>query len=287
MKITKIGNICTGQDGAAWGPFLFRFKSDASCCVYVPDRLAQNEEGTQPCAQFRLDSAELLMPHSNAVSFGCEYAEEGDEFPLLYTNVYNSYAKETNRREGTCCVYRLWREGTAFHTELRQVIQIGFTGDRTLWRSAQGEDVRPYGNFVIDRACGLYYGFTMRDEEQKTRYFAFSLPKLCDGQWDERIGARVVTLTPDNILYWFDCPYQHYLQGACVHGGRIYSLEGFTDDPKNPPMLRVVDLQRREQIASVALQEWGLTVEPELIAFCGDSAVYADHDGSVYQIDFS
>jgi hypothetical protein len=211
---------------------------------------------------------------------------DGDEFPLLYTNIYNTYAKEENRMEGVCCVYRLWREGTAFHTELVQLIRVGFTKDPALWCSPDERDVRPYGNFTIDRARGLLYAFTMRDEGETTRYFVFRLPTLRDGVKDGRYGVPVVTLDPTDIVEWFDCPYQHYVQGACTHKGRIYSLEGFTNNEVHAPALRVIDPVQRREIAAYRLAEFGLAIEPELIDFCAERCIYADHPGNIYEIEF-
>lgn len=287
MRTERIAKICSGQDGAIWNRFLFRFKSNGECCVYDLEALSAFEDGEAAAlSRFQLDKSELLMPHSNAVSFGCEYAAKGDEFPLLYTNIYNTYAKAENRMEGVCCVYRLWREGTGFETELVQLIRVGFTGDPTLWCSPDGRDVRPYGNFVIDREKGKCYVFTMRDAGSTTRYFAFRLPRLGDGDWDARLGIRQVTLLPSDVVEWFDCPYQHYVQGACASYGRIYSLEGFTNDPINPPALRIIDLQQRQEAALYRLEEAGLTIEPELIDFCDGRCLYADHDGNLYEILF-
>lgn len=284
MRSELIAGISSGQDGAIWGGFFFRFKSNGECCVYqLSDLTGACGEQVAPFSTFCLDKAEILMPHSNAVCFGSEYAEAGDEFPLLYTNIYNSYAKAADRREGTCCVYRLQRRGDRFSTQLVQVIQIGFSAVRGLWRSKETADVRPYGNFTVDRARGVYYAFTMLDGEMVTRYFAFRLPAAADGQWEERFGARCAALREQDVMDSFDCPYHHYLQGACVHGNRIYSLEGFTDDNENPPALRVIDPAERRQIACVTLGDIGLTEEPEWIDFYDGQCFYADHAGNVYR----
>ena len=34
MKITHIGRICGGQDGAIWGDYLFRLDGDGRTAVY-------------------------------------------------------------------------------------------------------------------------------------------------------------------------------------------------------------------------------------------------------------
>ncbi len=287
MQAKLVARICSGQDGAIWGGFFFRFKSNGECCVYELERLLAGE-GTmvEPFSTFRLDKAEILMPHSNAVSFGNEYAEGCDEFPLLYTNIYNSYAKSEERMEGTCCVYRLQRCENRFTTQLVQVIRIDFTAVPGLWRSKTVQDVRPYGNFAVDRDHSICYAFTMMDQEKRTRYFSFRLPRSFEGQWDEQLSARSVALKEGDIVGSFDCPYHHYLQGACVHEGKIYTLEGFTENVENPPALRVIDPKERRQIAYRPMKDAGLVNEPEWIDFYDGQCIYADHSGSVYHISF-
>ena len=270
MKMTKRGLITQGQDGAIWGNRLFRFNSRGFCYVYDLDTLEKE-------AEFCLDGVDVWMPHSNSAIFGREYYADGDEFPLLYTNVYNTYGGEENRREGVCCVYRLTREGKNFRGQLVQTITVGFVKDETLWSSKGGGDVRPYGNFVVDRERGIYYGFTMRDGDNASRYFAFRLPTLEQGD--------TVTLSAEDILFSFDCPYHRYVQGASVHKGKIYSLEGFTNDPANPPALRIIDPEERKQVQCVLFSDFGLTIEPERIDFRGDCCYYADCNGNLYTLE--
>lgn len=269
MKFTKIGEIARGQDGAIWGNLLFRFDHCGNCNVYDLDTL-------ENVAQFCLDGMDVWMPHSNAAMFGCEYFTEGDEFPLLYTNVYNTYSKEENRREGVCCVYRITRQDGSFCGQLVQTITIGFTKDQALWCS-EGGDLRPYGNFVIDREKEIYYGFTMRDVSQTTPYFAFKLPKLSQG--------RNVTLAAADILYSFDCPYHWLLQGACTYKGRIFSVEGYRDNTEYRPALRIIDPEKREQLCCEYLIEHDLVHEPEFIDFRDDICYYGDATGNLYRIE--
>lgn len=289
MNFKKIGQIVNGQDGAIWDHYLFRFKSDGFCFVYDLNDLkldGKNDAELREIATFRLDKSEMLAPHSNAVMFGNEYYEPGDAFPLLYSNIYNNYYRAVNL-EGLCCVYRLQKDGSSFTTTLVQLIQIGFTEDKQLWRSLrEGGDVRPYGNFAIDREKGIYYAFTMRDSYHTTRYFSFALPKSGDGVMDEAYGVKKVTLNPSNILDYFDCDYHHFLQGACTHNGKIYSLEGFSEDVNNPAALRIISPQDKRQDVYVMLADYGINIEPELIDFMGDTCYYADCFGNLYIIEF-
>lgn len=276
MEFKCIGKIHKGQDGVAWGGFLFRFDADGACYVYD---LKQNDDEWALFSRFQLGGSESIIPHSNSVTFSRDYYCETDEFPLLFTNVYNNYAGQENRREGVCCVYRLRRQDNEFTADLLATIEVDFVRDSKLWASPNGEDIRPYGNFAVDRENGKLYAFTMRDEFQTTRYFCFALPEIT-------ADVNRVTLTKKDVEYFFDCPYHHFVQGACVNDGKIYSLEGFTDNPENPPALRIISLKDRKQEMCIHLEDYGLSIEPELIDFVGDTCYYCGHSGNVYTIDF-
>lgn len=293
MKINHFATTKGGQDGAIYGEYMFRFSAKGLCRVYDMKQIMTAESNTDVIphiCEFTLDRAEEIVPHSNAVVFGNEYYAEGDEFPLLYSNIYNNYAKGENKREenklvGVCCVYRLTRNGNEFSTKLVQLIEIGFTDDRTYWRSAGDvADVRPYGNFVVDAKNSKYYGFVMRDADNTTRTFEFDLPKLSDGVIDEKYGVKKVTLTIDDIKTYFDTPYQHYIQGACFHDGKIYSVVGF--DKEIHPMFHLIDVEKKQQIFEFDFFEAGIEIEAEFIDFYGDKCIYSDAHGALFELSF-
>lgn len=287
MEIRAINQISGGQDGAIWGRFLFRFKGNGTCLVYDLDGFNNAVEPVSAISSFVLDKADVLAPHSNAVMFGNEYYCPGDEFPLLYSNVYNNYAGAEDPRKGVCCVYRLQRSGDSFTTTMVQLIEIGFLNEGDRWYSSEAHsDVRPYGNFAIDRAKGIYYAFTMRDACKTTRYFSFQLPKARDGVLDEQLSVKRLSLPSSAIIDFFDCPYHYYIQGACTHGGKIYSLEGFSDSADNPPAIRVIDPERKCQERCVAFGDFGMTIEPEFIDFREETCYYGDAQGNLYNITF-
>ncbi|MBQ5813786.1 MAG: hypothetical protein IIW34_06500 [Clostridia bacterium] len=285
-QIVNLGKIVGGQDGAVSNGFLFRFDGRGICHVYDMNTCLSDASSEHAAfARFTLDKADIIMPHSNSVMFGREYYSPDDEFPLLYTNIYNSYASSHDQMRGTTCVYRILKNGSDFSSKLVQLIEIGFAGE-SLWQSENAKDIRPYGNFVIDREKGLYYAFTMRDESRTTRYFAFDLPKVCDGTYDKNLDAKRVPLNTNDIKTWFDCEYHRYLQGACCHDGLIYSLEGFTEDAVNPPALRIIDPENRTQKIKYLFADFGMTIEPEMIDFEGDTCYYSDNHGNLYRLDF-
>jgi len=287
MTIRPIGKIIGGQDGAIWGKYLFRFDTRGNGSVtdlsfVTPDGNSQ----LAPFACFTLDKADRIVPHSNAVMFGYAYFAEGDPLPLLYSNVYNNYAKAEDPLKGVCCVYRLLPYSDSFSTELVQLISIGFTENTELWKSdSETADVRPYGNFTVDRENNRLYAFVMRDARQTTRYFSFAMPKVHDGEWDPVLGVRKVVLGADDILDAFDCPYHRYMQGACTHGGKIYSCEGFSNNQTNRPAIRVISLKDRRQELYIDLLDLGYTAEPEMIDFYGETCYYSDCHGNLYTLE--
>ncbi len=284
MTITPVSEMdMHAQDGAIYGDYLFRFNAKGLCRVYDACGLSAGAQNLTRIAEFRISETDPLVPHFNAVCFGTEFFAEGDEFPLMYANLYNNYAKEENRREGVCCVYRVLRSGTEFSMTLVQLIRIGFTDD-AVWRSADGKDVRPYGNFVVDTEKNLLHVFTMRDADHTARYFTFRLPTLAESVPDGEFGIPSVTLGKEDILSQFDTEYHLYIQGACCHNGLIYSSEGFNE--RRPPALRVIDPAEKKQIRHMPLMDYGYAVEAEWIDFYDGKCYYSDVHGTIFLVDF-
>ncbi len=285
MKFKHIATTKYGQDGAIFGNLLFRFDHLGVCSVYDLSKLSEDAEDTvelEQIAEFTLDRAEEIAPHGNAVVFGSEYYDRGDEFPLLYNNIYNNYAKAEDRLVGVCCVYRITREGESFASRLVGLIKIGFTDD-PLWRSEGVEDVRPYGNFVVDRERGKLYAYVMRDGDKRTRYFVFNLPSVADGEVDARFGVKCVTLSVNDVLDYFDVPYHNFIQGGTARDGRVYEVEGFHERIR--PAIRVVDVDKRTELLHFDFFEAGLEVESEMIDFLGDRCIYSDAHGRIFALD--
>ena len=285
MKITEIGKIYGGQDGAIFGHELFRLSEKGPCTVYDLSAVPFGGKATVK-ATFTLGSAELLVPHSNAVCFGCDYYAEGDEYPLLYTNVYNNCAGKDDPRIGECCVYRITREGESYRADLVQLIAIGFCEDAALWKaSPEGHGVRPYGNFLVDADTRSYYAYVMRNEELGTRYFRFDLPSAHEGEIDPVLGVRRFVLGACDIRDRFDLPFCRFIQGGIIHGGMLYSTEGFTDSEQNPPAMRAVDLNKRCE-TYYSLPALGIREEPEMIDFMDGVCYYSDAVGRLYTVSF-
>ena len=287
MTIRKIAKISGGQDGAIYGDSLFRLDSHGRGFVYrIPDLPCDGSEAT-PAATFTLECAGTLVPHSNAVFFGKEKYAEGDPYPLLYTNIYNNYAGKPDPYIGVLCAFRLFCEGGGVVGRLVQTVKVGFCEDPALWRATpEAHSIRPYGNFVFD-GDGSLYAFVMRNEALGTRFFRFAMPAVTAGVVSATFpGVREVTLTADDILACFDLPLFHFVQGACFHGGCIYSTEGFTNDEKNRPAMRVID-PAAATMQYIDLPALGIHEEPEMIDFCDGVCYYSDLYGALYTVDFA
>ena len=284
MKIQKIGKISGGQDGAIYNGILFRFNHLGNgTATYLKDVRKDGE--TAPFATFALDKRELITPHSNAVFFGTEFFAEGDEFPLLYSNIYNNYCDKEEPLIGVCLVYRLVREGESFQTTLVQMIEIGFKENATLWKAyPDRHGVRPYGNFVIDKKTNGYYAYVMRSPEDGTRYFKFAIPAKDAGEIDPTYGVRRLVLTEEDILDYFDVPHHFYIQGGIAHEGKIYSTEGSAYSEENRPVIRVIDLEKQTQTDHADLMKMGYNEEPEMIDFSDGICYYSDAHGHLYTI---
>ena len=288
VKITqkiKYNFICKGQegqDGAIFGDFLFRFKPNGTCFVYSVEKM-------QEISTFKLDKSDILAPHSNVVCFGNEYFDPSDEFPVLYSNIYNNYSDNTDRLEGMCCVYRIVRDGESFSSTLIQTIRIGFVEDLDVWKSLpDNKDYRPYGNFVVDVENSKLFAFVLRDKEHITRFFEFSLPIISDGEYCEKYGVKNVTLNLSDIKAQFDLSRSYYIQGACCYDNKIFSVEGGTASETNTvavPRMKIIDTVTHTETV-VELCELGLKIEPELIDFAGDTIYYMDAAGDVYTFEF-
>ena len=285
MDIIKIGKICGDQDGAIFSDFLFNFNGSSDYSVYSLKNLdlSKDNGNLSPLYSGKLDRFSEIVPHSNAVFFGSNYFEEDDEFPILYSNIYNNYANDKDM-DATLLCYRVKRNGNEFTTTLIGEIKVGFKDERGFWRSSEGEDTRPYGNFVSDKNSDKLFAFVMIDKENITRYFSFNMPDIKKGEINEKLGIKSITLNRSDIIEYFDAPYHHYIQGACLKDGKIYSTEGFSNDAVQIPAIRIIDTENNKEIKYVNLPDYGYFEEPEFIDYYGDICLYCDTYGNLYKL---
>lgn len=223
-----------------------------------------------------VDHISLIAYNNELPIYECTYS--GDVLHL-YSNVYNSYASETDKHIGECCVFNVHGAANIWDNSLVQILKVGFIDDIDYWPSAS--EARPYGNFVVDSENGCLYVFVMYSSRKLTYWYKFDLPKVTDGVWDETCGCYVKTLQIDDITDQWTTPLQNYVQGACAHDGLIWSTEGFTaTSGTNLARMRVIDPSVKAQIAVFNFYADDDPIEPEFIDFYNGRCYY----GSVKQM---
>ena len=74
------------------------------------------------------------------------------------------------------------------------------------------------------------------------------------------------------------------MQGATYADGTVISLEGFRcGDSRGNPVLKIIDLNTEEVIATYYLENYDLTEEPEMVSvdFSTNKLYYASLDGEL------
>ena len=202
---------------------------------------------------------------------------------FIYSNIYNNYASAQNRHIGECCVYQLSDEDGTWTNELKQVLRVGFINDPYYWTPAS--EIRPYGNFVVDKENQFLYVYVMYNSKSVTQWYKFYLPKSDEGEWSEEYECNILTLNTDDIIDSWTTELQNIIQGACVHDNLIYSTEGSNGTGTNAARMRVVDPSKKKVIAVFEFFADDDPVEPEFIDFFEGRCFYGSAK-QMYNIDF-
>ena len=286
LKATNIMTMNGCQDGAVYNKKVFLFNNSGNCNVY-------DVETKTKIGSFTVDKVGVLNPHANSVCFGNEFYAEGDKYPLLYVNIYNNYWEGyADKKEGTCCVYRITEENGVFGCKLVQVIKIGFTDDYNLWNSAEDNGYPyylPYGNFVVDTDGDKLWAFVLRNGEEQTRFLSFDLPEIGDGVYSETYGCNLVTLESTDIIKMFDTEHLIVIQGCCYYGGKILSVTGLGKGTVASPFIQVIDPEKGEIEKNICFEEIGITNEPEMISVdpMDGTIYYASVDGILRRLEIN
>lgn len=251
---------CEGQDSACHNNKLFNFDSTGKFKVFD---LINNEY----IGQGQLDEYDTIKPHNNCVCFGNEFVNENDNYPLLYTNAYNT----ANLPKGMCYVHRIIENENSYSTELKQTIRINFT-DNIIW--TDGNDIRPYGNFLVDKDNNYLYVYTLKDNEKVTRIFKFILPKLEDGE--------NVTLNIEDVIDYFDVEYFPYIQGAICYSGKLFISSGNNSIIQNSSALHVVNPYSKQEESYINLSS--LFNEPEVVEVYNNKLIVGM--SNLYEFEF-
>lgn len=248
-----------GQDACEYNNKLFIFNSQGKFNVY--DLINKTLYGL-----FDLDENDTIKPHCNSAFFGNKKYAEGDLFPILYVNAYNTSGLPL----GTLYGHRILFDSAnnIYSTQLIQTIKIGFTNDE-IW-TIQG-DIRPYGNFILNSDTNELYAFTLRGEN--TRFFKFNMP-------DIEIGDTI--LNKNDIIEMFDTEILPYIQGCTYSNNQIFALNGNDSIIQNSSYLNVINLNKKSITNRIPLSS--LMNEPEAI-FKYDNSLFIAGFNNFYKFN--
>lgn len=250
------GFYAKGQDAAEYNNNVVSFDSNSKMKIqnYVDNSVV--------CNNIDIDKSNIIKPHCNSVSFGGFYSED-DEYPLIYLNAYNSLELPL----GTCYVHRIFSDNNNYSTDLIQTINIDFIDDE-IWTN--GNDTRPYGNFLVDKENNRLIVYTLKDSENITRFFVFELPLFT---------KENIILTKDDIIDSFDLCYIPFVQGNCFYKNKIIVLSGYGTDI-HPGQIYIIDIRIKSVLFAIDLNSIGICIEPEFVfvanksLFFGQSQLY-------------
>lgn len=243
------------QGGACFGDYLFLFtENNTTCWIY---NLAQNAL----LQTINIPAAErgfVSNCHCNSVSFGKEYYDANDPFPLIY--VSTGYASDGYTG---ALVYRIVatteNDVTTYSLSLVQTLKMPGTG----WTEfLTGED-----------------GFCLLCYTNTRTIYKMQMPVLADGDvtFDLEQALSVYQFTPQPS--WYNGSYN---QGRFYRDGKIYLVSGNTQQTRLFIVLNLAEEKREVEIDLNAT--FGLSGEPEAcfiweghlcIAYRSDNKVYA------------
>jgi hypothetical protein len=251
FKMTNKSRISASyQGGTAYGKYLWAFHN------YFESWEVYDLE-TEQLVQFKILKKDPHK-HCGCVSFGTEFYDENDEFPLLYIGEENEYL---------CYVYRITGEEGTWDLQLVQTITL----------PSASEEFCYYPTVKIDNEQGriILYGLGnypwTQQADNKIRYKTLPLPTLAQGD---------VTLTEADVIDSFELPQQtETAQCPYIHNGCAIHPLGMYFNAR----VIITDLTAKRIKSSFYT---GLNLEPEG-AWLYNGELYIHHaKGEIYKFNF-
>ena len=242
------------QGGDCWGDYFFQFSTNnTSVRVYdlSTKTLVQTIKLTSSLVGF------VSNCHCNTVSFGAEYYDAEDIFPLIYVSTGYASGGYTG-----VLVYRITQHNGIFFITLVQTIK--FPVDKSSWT-----EFVPAGEFA-------YLCYT-----SERVIFKVPMPKLKDGNTiisrDDAIETYQFTPQPD----WMSTSRN---QDRLYYNGKILVISGVPSGEAS--VFMILDLQTRKREKIIDFTKVGLKTESESIFVWRGDLCVAFIDKIVKLIDF-
>ena len=190
--------------------------------------------------------------HCNQATFGVDFYEKGDSFPLLYIS-------QRNRALDKRCFIEVFRllpsrneeydDYTSMQAQLVQTILLPpMTYDNSLGNA----------NCVIETETKSMYTYSRNNEKGQDNTGVCKITRFVIPE----IYKDTVMLEDSDIQdsYMLDCSAVN-MQGGCIEKSILYIGQGYKS--AGYIYLNVVDLKRRQLLERIDLLERGITWEPE------------------------
>lgn len=190
--------------------------------------------------------------HCNNVDFSNVFYDENDPFPLLYLE----HRGETHKTS----VYRIIYSEGEYTTEKIQTL-----------------DFQPCSWCVTnnDTENGLMYISFGGNNSNYSQIAKVLIP-------DYNSKTLSISLEPDMCLDIFEDDYTKVRQDATIYKNKLFQLMGYDYDGE----IRIIDLINHNLIYTIHFSSFGMSGEPEGIAWYDDHLIVSNSVGQVYEIYF-
>lgn len=228
FKVTDISSFSNYQGGACYKNY-YAVCSNNYECLLIYDMNTNKVAHTIYTNDVNTDF------HCNTMFFGCDFYSSGDKFPLLYISQENQPSRCT-------IVCRIYKNGDMFSIKVIQTIYF---------ETAPGEEIYYPNSYYDYETYTIYYaGYTknsyMKEEENKIKFFSFTLP-------DFRLNDVVLNTADAEETFTIDS--ETATQGGFVSDGYLYqSFSGLQEaappfnKPGEPPKMKIIDLNEGKVI---------------------------------------
>lgn len=238
------------QSAAAYGDYAF-FVTDKRSALYCYNLKTKRVVCAKRFeAVTERTSGNYILYHCNQMTFGPDFYDANDPFPLLYIS-------QRARSDRRCIVevYRLlpqWSEGESEYISLdAELVQMIYFPVETV------ENSLGRVNCVMDCSNRVMYAYSYSTisgdpERSKCRITGFTIPDMHE---------KEVILNDNDIVESYKLGYTATnSQGGCIKDGKLYIVQGFASFGI---FMNVFDLSTKRLLTRVDLLANGITWEPE------------------------
>lgn len=245
-------NSKANQSSAAYGDYLFLIpdkRSHIHCYNLKKKELVCTK--TLGAVNERT-SGNYILYHCNQTSFGADFYDKNDPFPLLYIS--------QRARSDTRCIVEVYRLLPQWDVTKAEYVSLDAQLVQTIYFPVQAYD-NALGriNCAIDADNHFMYTYSYSTlsgapESRLCRISCFNIPD---------IHQEDVILNDDAIIDSYKFNYNATnSQGGCIKDGKLYIGQGYPS--AGYIYLNIIDLKQKKLIQRVdLLNQYGVTWEPE------------------------